>query len=564
MADGVALCTATGDQWYPTITSDGAGGAIVTWHDSRSGNVDIYAQRINASGAVQWMADGVALCTATGDQQSPTITSDGGGGAIVTWQDSRSGNDDIYAQRVNASGAVQWMADGVALCTATGDQQSPTITSDGGGGAIVTWQDSRSGNVDIYAQRINASGAVQWMADGVALCTATRDQQAPTITSDGGGGAIVTWYDFRSENWDIYAQRVTASGAVQWMADGVALCTATGNHFYPTITSDGGGGAIVTWGDFRSGSDYDIYAQRVDASGAVQWMADGAALCTATENQSSPKITSDGGGGAIVTWHDSRSWNSAIYAQRINASGAVQWTADGVALCTATGNQPTITSDGAGGAIIAWEDYRCGRLIYAQHVTASGTLVSTMLQSSSAALVGAGIRVEWELSEMDQDVRFSILRGSEPRWEYAELEGVAIEQTGRGCAFTDENCVPGTTYKYRVEVEAAGAPKRLLFESEAVTLPPLPLTLYQNHPNPFNPQTVIRFYLPEAQEIVLDVYNVAGQRVVRLAESRMEKGYHEVTWDGRSSVGTVCASGIYFSRLTTGKHSLSRKMVIMR
>ena len=128
-----------GDQYIPTITSDGAGGAIVTWEDSRSGNYDIYAQRVNASGAVQWTADGVALCTATGSQWAPTITSDGAGGAIVTWQDYRSGNYDIYAQRVNASGAVQWTADGVALCTATGYQGAPTITSDGAGGAIVTW-----------------------------------------------------------------------------------------------------------------------------------------------------------------------------------------------------------------------------------------------------------------------------------------------------------------------------------------------------------------------------------------------------------------------------------------
>ena len=155
----VALCTAANDQYYQTIVSDGAGGAIVTWVDTRSGNWGIYAQRVNAAGVPQWTADGVALCTAANDQDSPTIVSDGAGGAIVTWFDLRSGSADIYAQRVNAAGVPQWMGDGVALCIAANDQRNPTIVTDGAGGAIVTWEDARSGtNWHIYAQRVERIG----------------------------------------------------------------------------------------------------------------------------------------------------------------------------------------------------------------------------------------------------------------------------------------------------------------------------------------------------------------------------------------------------------------------
>jgi predicted lipoprotein with Yx(FWY)xxD motif len=375
--DGAAICTAMAYQYYPQITSDGAGGAIVTWFDLRNGNYDIYAQRVNSSGAVQWTADGVALCTATGNQMYPKIISDCAGGAIVTWYDLRSGiNNDIYAQRVNASGAVQWTADGVALCTATGSQSNPQVTSDSVGGAIVTWFDLRNGNYDIYAQRVNSSGAVQWTADGVALCTATNEQTYQQTTSDGACGAIVTWIDYRSgSNYDIYAQRVNASGVVQWTANGVALCTATGSQYTPQITSDGAGGAIVTWHDYRSGSSYDIYAQRVNTSGAAQWTANGMALCTATGDQSNQQITSDDAGGAIVTWNDYRSGNNDIYAQRVNTSGAVQWAANGVALCTSTGDQtaPQITSDGTGGAIVTWNDYRGGNYdVYIQLIDRYG------------------------------------------------------------------------------------------------------------------------------------------------------------------------------------------------
>ncbi|WDT80849.1 MAG: hypothetical protein MPW14_03440 [Candidatus Manganitrophus sp.] len=86
------------------------------------------------------------------------------GGAIVTWTDRRSGTNDLYAQRVNSGGTVQWTANGVAVSTAAGDQSSGTATSppqilpNGFGGAIIAWQDHRSGNWDIYAQGISAGG----------------------------------------------------------------------------------------------------------------------------------------------------------------------------------------------------------------------------------------------------------------------------------------------------------------------------------------------------------------------------------------------------------------------
>jgi hypothetical protein len=422
-ADGVALCTATGNQQYPTIVSDGAGGAIVTWGDRRSGtHSDIYAQRISAAGTAQWTANGVALCAVTGDQQYPTIVSDGAGGAIVTWEDSRSATSGIYAQRISAAGSAQWTANGVALCTAGGGQYFPAMVSDGAGGAIVTWQDYRSGNLDIYAQRILAAGTVQWPANGWALCTATGSQESPAIASDGAGGAIVTWNDSRSAASEIYAQRISAGGSAMWLANGVALCTATGDTYAPTVVSDGTGGAIVTWMDYRSGF-YGIYAQRISAAGSVQWAVSGVALCTAAGGQESPAIVSDGGApgevgsGAIVTWFDYRSGTTDIYAQRISAAGTVQWTANGVALCTATGGQfsPTIVSDGGvpgeagSGAIVTWSDSRSGLNydIYAQRIEKFGKPGSPEPAIASVLDIpndqGGRVRLAWDASYLDRE-----------------------------------------------------------------------------------------------------------------------------------------------------------------
>ena len=376
----VMVASAIGNQQAPVAVSDSAGGTIVAWFDYRNGPAaDIYVQRLNAAGVPMWLANGVAVCTAGSEQTFPRITSDGAGGAVVAWTDYRNGvNYDIYAQRINANGVVQWAANGVGVCIAPGYQLSPSIAPDGTGGAILTWHDQRSGTYDIYTQRVNGSGAVQWTPNGFALCSASGNQFAPTIIPDGNGGAVVTWYDLRSGAYDIYAQRINAFGASAWQSNGVPVCTAFDDQYSPVLVADAAGGSIIAWYDQRSGQ-YDIYAQRLSPSGAPLWNVNGVALCAAAGDQYLPSIATDRSGGAVVGWYDFRGGSSSdIYTQRINALGVPLWTADGQAVCTAALNQyvPVVASDDEGGAVIAWYDERGGGFdVYAQRVGATKSKV---------------------------------------------------------------------------------------------------------------------------------------------------------------------------------------------
>jgi len=371
-ANGTAICTAVWDQNSPQIITDGAGGVIITWVDERNGltNSDIYGQRVNSSGSPQWADNGTVICNAINNQWDPQITSDGVGGAIITWEDFRYEEfiPDIYVQWINSSGSTQWTSNGTVICNAIDNQKSPQIITDGAGGVIIAWDDQRSGsNRDIYAQMINSSGSTQWTSNGTAICTANGVQTDPQITRDGAGGAIITWLDTRSGNFDIYAQRVNSSGSTQWTSGDTAICTAIGSQADPQITRNGIGGAIITWQDQRSGA-FDIYAQRVNSSGNTQWTSNGTAICTAGGSQIDSHITSDGGEGAIITWRDQRSGDD-IYAQRVNSSGSTQWTTNGISISNVLNNQvfPQIISDGAGGAFITWQDQRSGNFdIYAQ------------------------------------------------------------------------------------------------------------------------------------------------------------------------------------------------------
>src|SRR5258708_21501097 len=78
------------------------------------------------------------------------------------------------------------------VCTTAGEQNFPQTTSDGAGGAIITWEDPGA-SAGIHAHHVLPSGVVDpaWPANGTALCTAPDHQVLPAIVSDGAGGAIV-------------------------------------------------------------------------------------------------------------------------------------------------------------------------------------------------------------------------------------------------------------------------------------------------------------------------------------------------------------------------------------
>ena len=296
------------------VLPDGAGGVFVVWQDYRDGlEYKVYAQRLSASGVPQWGTNGIPICTSVGDQLGPHIATDGAGGAIVTWNDARAVLTDIYAQRLSPGGDLLWRADGVPLCQAPGPQHDETLIPDGSGGAIVVWWDRRDDAAqvigDIYAQRVSGSGVVQWLSDGVPVCVAAGSQQYPMIVADATGGAIITWVDARNgdTNRDIYAQRIASDGARLWATNGVALCSAANDQTTATIASDGAGGAIVSWDDTRTGID-ETYAQRISPGGLGLWAIDGVAVTNGVGAELLPAILADGAGGAIVTWVDTRQY----------------------------------------------------------------------------------------------------------------------------------------------------------------------------------------------------------------------------------------------------------------
>ena len=90
------------------------------------------------------------------------------------------------------------------------------------------------------------------------------------------------------------------------------------------------------------------------------------------------------------------------------------------------------------------------------------------------------------------------------------------------------------------------------------------LAMGQNYPNPFNPKTSIRFDLPEAQVVRLDVFDAEGRHVIQLLNEFRGPGYHSVAWNGRDGAGALLASGVYFTRIEAGPLRETSKMLLLK
>jgi len=391
--NGTAICTNTGDQSSAVMCCDGSGGAIIAWVDNLGANNNIRAQKVSSTGGLEWDLNGTVICNASNNQNNPKIICDGVGGAIIVWRDYRNGafseNPDIYAQRVDSNGNPLWGQNGTAICNTLDQQEDHEICTDGAGGAFIIWRDNRTGNYVLFCQRINSLGTLIFGNgtpgdfNGTLICNAPNVKYNPQICEDGLGGAIIAWRDgrnFATTHYDIYAQKINSTGTIQWGngtpsdLNGTLICNASNSQGIPRICSAGAGSAIISWKDAR-GADNDIYAQKVDSSGNKEWTNNGKLICNAINDQFDLQICCDSAGGAILTWNDERVGED-IYAQKINSIGTILWTGNGTLVCHDTHYQfaPKICCDGAGGAVIIWEDYRSVIIgdLYAQKIDSAG------------------------------------------------------------------------------------------------------------------------------------------------------------------------------------------------
>jgi hypothetical protein len=332
---------------------DGAGGAIIAWEDNRRGDPgDIFAQRVNQDGQTVFGGPGghspLHVTYLPGDQKGITADAGDNGSMLVAWYDKRnSDNQDIYAAKITTDGQTPWGDNGIVVCGATGLQTSPKLCPDGSGGCYIAWIDERNPSDDVYMQRMNASGAPQFATDGIPVCDLPFNQQDVRVAASMNGGnqdgCLVIWEDMRvnGDRKEVYAQKVSGSGSMLWQAEGLKICGdadagGTGNtRDGARLVSDFNGGMVCSWEDTRDSDNdllnCDLYAARVLANGTLaggSWGgACGEIVGTGPRAQNAPLLRGDAGTGITIFYDDIRTGSQTLRYNKVDiASGNLLWT----------------------------------------------------------------------------------------------------------------------------------------------------------------------------------------------------------------------------------------------
>ncbi len=127
----------------------------------------------------------------------------------------------------------------------------------------------------------------------------------------------------------------------------------------------------------------------------------------------------------------------------------------------------------------------------------------------------------------------------------------------------DGTVEPAVAYRYTITAVRENG-SETGFASVTVVVPVSRVEMLQNVPNPFNPTTTIGYLLPSEASVKLEVFDVRGRRVVTLRDEVTPAGSHRVSWNGEDRYGNPVSSGFYYYRLTAGKKTLQRKMLLLK
>jgi hypothetical protein len=311
------------------IVPDGEGGAFGIVDVDAWG--DWYVFRTDANGAYRSVTSPAVVGARAGARMVYGGNDNGKDYVNIAWWDYGSFAIQVKDPETNYPASIDALYapwNRITLTTTPPSWSEPSLVSDGAGGMIVVWEDSRNGNTDIFAQKISADGSVQWTATGVPIVVQSETQRRPQVVSDGAGGAVVVWEDFREAPTRVYAQHVGANGSTLWAANGIPISSIYGE--FPKIVRSDDGMYIIVWvdSDHNGGTNDYLRAQKIDAAGSLLWPTDSrtpfSGVVIGEIYSADFDIASDGRSGFIVVWE----LGGDIHARRI-APGSNDFNGDG-------------------------------------------------------------------------------------------------------------------------------------------------------------------------------------------------------------------------------------------
>ncbi len=322
---GVEVSPPTDNKGPVSACSDGSHGVFVFWGEDAdsSGVPELWGQRVSADGELIWPDNGIVITdefTSFNVAISNPAVSDGGGGAFILYADSSG----TRLNRIDAQGEFAWK-------NSTNPGIGGNMIEDNMGGIIIAGVRSISNSqFNILAQRVNSMGEKVWIATGVLITNLADDlTRSVEIVVNSDGSSLFFWHDKRTGNFEVFTQKLDVLGEIQWIKDGVKVSTFESSKtlFFSGIASDLSSGAVIIWSDDRgvNGGLFrpdKLYAQRIGSMGNQLWDSLDVAISIKEVRHNSYKIISNGAGGAIACWYEVGVGSGfGIFAQQLSRNG---------------------------------------------------------------------------------------------------------------------------------------------------------------------------------------------------------------------------------------------------
>ncbi|MDO9392015.1 MAG: T9SS type A sorting domain-containing protein [bacterium] len=389
---------ARGDTIGPVLQANGAStnmssrpdlcatdsGFTIAWDDWRnSSNYEIYLQRFDTAGAL--LGGNVNVTNYSYNASYPSIASRNGQ-TVVAWQDTSNGNYDVYAQWYKPNGDT---LGGQAMLNddATSYSQQRPVALAGDSGWTLCWLDSRNSDVPViygqyYDTSIAAQGANLMLSDSTA---GLQGQWDPSVTAGKDGNFLAVWYDDRNSdgnNEDIYGRLYSGNGAAltpDFLISDTSYSPGNRSAYEPKVAGLADGSYLVAWYDYRSDNDYDIYGQRLDASGIPVGGNHQISTTGTGFNDYEMSIAAFDSGYGVFWYAYDPSWSySNIYGRLFKTNGDSVGTTINISDTVPahyTGSPSAAANDS--GIVVSWQDYRDASHdhIYGQRILLNGSLL---------------------------------------------------------------------------------------------------------------------------------------------------------------------------------------------
>ncbi|MCE9594062.1 MAG: hypothetical protein K8S98_07710 [Planctomycetes bacterium] len=341
-ANNLAVGAASNEQLAPRIAAAPDGSTWLGWFDQRTGFNEIYVQHLDAQGNATLPPNGLLVSSQPQTNLQALdweLVADAQGNAVLCFMNAVF---DIRAFKVGPTGTFLWGVNGIALTLNNGDYEpGPQCAALSDGSFVFVWPRFPSGGGgSIRVQRLDAAGVPQYVSGGFPITGLPSESPGvPDVVDAGSGEYIVTWIrdmGSASSPRHVRALKFDSAGGTPWGSVAVNVFDAVPlpDGFKPDVQADGAGGVAIAW-HAPQGGDYDCRVQKLDANGVEVFPHNGVRLGNAANTlEVFPSVAPLASGDVIVAFgrRNSTQTQWGINVQRVSASGALSWGADGLTL----------------------------------------------------------------------------------------------------------------------------------------------------------------------------------------------------------------------------------------